>query len=161
MTEKATYTEQEAHRHFAASANGQVWELLEKPDRSKVEDELMLYAAHASCYHWLQAGTGLHHQRAEWMIARVYAELGRGEAALWHANRCQELTEQHADLMEDFDHAYAYEAMARANVVAGNRAEALHYLELAEQAGRAIADEESKKFFVGDLSSGDWHGLRS
>jgi len=160
MTEGKTYTEQEAHQHFATSANGQVWGLLEKTDRSKAEDELMVYAAHASCYHWLQAGTGVHHQRAEWMIARVYAELGRGEAALWHANRCQELTEQHADLMEDFDRAYAYEAMARANAVAGNRAEAREYLELAEQAGQAIADEESKKLFVGDLSSGDWHGLR-
>lgn len=161
MAEGKTYTEQEAHQHFAARANGQVWGLLEKPDRSKAEDELMVYAAHASCYHWLQAGTGLHHQRAEWMIARVYAELGRGEAALWHAKRCQGLTEQYADLMEDFDRAYALEAMARANAVAGNRAEALEYLELAEQAGQAIVDGESKKFFVGDLSSGDWHGLRS
>ena len=88
-------------------------------------------------------------------------ELGRGEAALWHANRCQKLAEQHADLMEDFDRAYAYETMARANAVAGNRAEALHYLELAEKAGQAIADGESKKFSIGDLSSGDWHGLRS
>ena len=160
MSEEKTYTEQEAHRHFAASANGKVWGLLGKADRSRAEDELMLYAAHASCYHWLQVGTGLHHQRAEWMIARVYAELGVGEGALFHARRCQELTEQYADLMEDFDRAYAFEAMARANAVAGNRADAEEYLKLAEEAGQAIADSESKKFFLGDLSSGDWHGIK-
>lgn len=161
MTEEQTFTEQEAHRHFAASANGQVWGLLEKSDRSKAEDELMVYAAHASSYHWLQVGTGVHHQRAEWMIARVYAELGRGETALWHAGRCQELAEEYTDLVEDFDRAYALEAMARANAVAGNQAEARKYLELAEKAGQAIVDDDSKKFFVGDLNSGDWHGVRS
>ena len=161
MTEEKTYTEQEAHRHFAASFNGQVWGLLEKTDRTQDDDELMLLSAYASCRHWLEVGTGAHHQRAEWMIARVYSELGVGEAALRHARRCQELTEQHADLLEDFDQAYAYEALARANAVAGNQAEARKYLGLAEEAGQAIADEESKKFFVGDLNSGDWHGLRS
>jgi hypothetical protein len=95
------------------------------------------------------------------MLARVYAELGVGEAALWHAGRCQELTEQYADLMEDFDRAYALEAMARANAVAGNQVEAHRYLDLAEKARQAITDDESKEFFVGDLNSGDWHGLRS
>lgn len=160
MSEEKTYTEQEAHRHFATSANGKIWGLLDKADRSQAEDELMLNAAYASCYHWLQVGTDLHHQRAEWMIARVYAELGVGEGALFHARRCHELTEQHADLMEDFDRAYAFEAMARANAVAGNRADAQEYLKLAEEASQAIADAESKKFFVGDLNSGDWHGIR-
>jgi hypothetical protein len=160
MSEGNTYTEQQAHRHFAASLNGEVWTLLGKPGRSRAEDELMIHAAHASCCHWLKVGTGVHHQRAEWLIARVYSELELGETALRHARRCQELTQEHAALMEDFDRAYAQEALARANAVAGNRAEALKHLQLAEKAGQVIADEESKRFFVGDLADGDWHGLR-
>ncbi|NIV40287.1 MAG: hypothetical protein GWN58_66060, partial [Anaerolineae bacterium] len=128
MSEEKTYTESEAHRHFAAKLNGEVWGLLEKSDRSSAEDEMMIHTAHASCCHWLKVGTGVHHQRAEWMIARVYSELGLAEAALRHANRCRELTQEHAGLMEDFDRAYAHEAMARANTVAGNRAEALEDL---------------------------------
>ena len=160
MSEGKTYTEQEAHRHFAASLNGEVWTLLEKPDRSQAEDELLIHTAHASCCHWLKVGTGVHHQRAEWMIARVYSELELGEAALRHARRCQNLTQEHADLMEDFDRAYAHEALARANAVAGNRAEALKYLQLAEEAGQAIANDESRKYFISDLEGGNWHGLR-
>ena len=39
MGEVNTYTEAEAHRHFAASANGKVWGLLEKADRSQAEDD--------------------------------------------------------------------------------------------------------------------------
>jgi len=73
-----TYTEEQAHRHFGGKLNGEVWNLLAKDDRSATEDKLMVFAAHASCYHWLQIGTGLHHQRAEWMIARVFSDLGMG-----------------------------------------------------------------------------------
>jgi hypothetical protein len=72
MSDENTYAENEAHRHFAAKLNGEVWGLLEKVDRSSAEDEMMIHAAHASCCHWLKVGTGVHHQRAEWMIARVY-----------------------------------------------------------------------------------------
>ena len=160
MNEEKTYTESEAHRHFAAKLHGQVWALLEKTGRTRAEEEIMLHSAHASCCHWLQVGTGVHHQRGEWMIARVYSDLGLAEAALRHANRCRELTREHAGLMEDFDRAYALEAVARANAVAGNRAVALELLELAEAAGQAIADDQSKQFFIGDMNGGDWHGLR-
>ena len=154
------YTEAEAHRLFAGKLNGEVWILLEKADRTEAEDELMIHAAHASCCHWLKVGTGLHHQRGEWLIARVYAEMGLGEAALRHARRCEQLTEVHADLMEDFDRAYALEAVARANAVAGHDEEALEYVRLAEKAGAAIEDEENRKMFTGDFDSGDWAGLR-
>jgi tetratricopeptide (TPR) repeat protein len=160
MSEEKVYTEAEAHRHFAIQFNGMTWDLLDKAERTKEEDERMLYSAFASCRHWLEAGSGVHHQRGEWMIARVYAVLGLGEAAVRHANRCLELTEEHADEMEDFDKAFAYEAAARANAMAGNRDEALKYIDLAEKAGEAIADEQSKEIFMGDFNGGDWAGLR-
>jgi hypothetical protein len=160
MSEEKAYTEAEAHRHFAIQFNGATWDLLDKAERTKEDDERMLYSAFASCRHWLEAGTGVHHQRGEWMIARVYSVLELGEAAVRHANRCLELTEAHASEMEDFDKAFAYEAVARANAVAGNRGEALKYIELAETAGEAIADEQNKEIFVGDFNGGDWAGLR-
>jgi hypothetical protein len=161
VSEEAKHTELEAHRLFAGKLNGEVWDLLGKPDRSAAETERMIHAAHASCYHWLQVGTGLHHQRAEWLLSHVYAEVGYAEPALRHARRCQALTDEHADLMQDFDRAYAYECIGRANAVAGNRKEALEYLALAQEAGKAIADQESRQIFVGDLDGGNWAGLRS
>jgi hypothetical protein len=160
MNEEKTYAEAEAHRYFAIKFNGMTWDLLGKKQRTPEEDERMLYSAFASCRHWLEAGTGVHHQRGEWMISRVYAVLGLGEAAMRHAQRCLELTEQYADEMEDFDRAYAYEAMARANALAGSREEALRYIGLAEGAGQTIANEENKAIFLGDFSGGEWGGLR-
>jgi hypothetical protein len=160
VSEEKAYTEAEAHRFFAIQFNGQTWSLLDKPERTQEEDELMVYSAHASCRHWLEAGTGVNHQRGEWMISRVYSVLGLGEAALRHAKRCLELTEEHADLMEDFDQAFAFESVARAHAVARNQVEALRYIELAQQAGEAIEADESKEIFVADFDGGDWHGLR-
>ena len=145
---------------FLLAEAGCFLQAVQKADRTQADDEMMIHCAHASCRHWLEAGTGLHHQRGEWMIARVYAVLGQAEAAILHANRCLELTKEHSDLMEDFDWAYAYEGVARANAIAGNRDKALEYIALAEKAGEAIADAESKKFFVGDFDAGDWKGLR-
>ncbi len=160
MSEEKTYTEAEAHRYFAIRFNNMTWELLDKMERTREEDECMLYSAFASCRHWLAVGTGVHHQRGEWLIARVYTVLGLGEAAVRHANRCLELTEQHADEMEDFDGAFAFEAVARAHAIAGNQGEALKYIALAERAGEAIAGEEDRKIFWGDFNGGNWAGVR-
>lgn len=160
MTEVTTYTLEEADRHFATNLNGTVWKLLQKPGRSKADDELMVYAAHASCYHWLNVGTGVHHQRGEWLIAHVYTELGFADSALRHATRCLALTQEHADLMKDFDWAYAYEGMARANALAGNRDEAQRYIGRAATAGESISNPEDKSIFLGDFEGGNWYGLR-
>ena len=121
----------------------------------------MVHAAHGSCMHWLQAGTPTHHQRGEWLIARVYSVLGYAEDALRHAMKCMELTKEHPDMMQDFDWAYAYEAVARAAALAGKTEKAKKYQALALKAGEAISDEESKKIFTVDLHGGDWHGLHS
>ena len=155
-----TFTEVEAQGHFARSLNGKVWELLGKGERSPREDDLMVQAAHGSQYFWLLKGTAVNWQRGEWMISRVYSELGLAHEALRHAEICNRLTEEHSDEMEDFDKAYALEALARANAVAGNREEALRTYELAAAVGDAIVDEESKKYFVDDLEGGPWNGLR-
>ena len=160
MSEEKQFTEIEAQRHFAVKLNNRVWELLEKPDRSLHDDELMVLAAYASYYHWLQVGTVVHQQRGDWMIARVYTVLGNATAALHHAVRCLELTQQHVKHMADFDVAFAYESVARANAIAGNRDEALNYARLAEKAGQAIVDEADRRIFLDDFYGGEWNGVR-
>ena len=160
MPDEDSYTLEEAESAFAKKLNGRVWQLLETPDRSSQDDELMVHAAHASCYHWLQVGTALHHQRAEWLISKVYSTLGRADSALRHAELCRELTRESSDLMEDFDVAYSHECLARANGSAGNLDEARNQLRLADEAGQAIANEEDRRIFLDDLQAGDWFGLK-
>jgi hypothetical protein len=160
MEERKKYTLEEAHLKFAKNLHGEVWTFLEMPDRSAVDDERMLYAAYASCYHWLVSGTWANQQRGEWLIARVHSVLNDPAPALSHARRCLQLTQEHSERMEDFDLPFAYESVARASALAGNAEEARQYLTLARQSGEKILDEEEQKIFFDELNGGDWHGIR-
>jgi hypothetical protein len=160
MSSAQMYTYDDAHPYFGKSLNNKVWELLKKTDRSMAEDELMVHAAHASCYHWLIAGTGLNHQRAEWLIAHVYTILGHPDSAIRHATRCLELTKEFTGEMKDFDGAYAQECMARAFALAGKGDEAKRYIALAEKEAQAIARGEDKYIFMNDFNGGKWYGAK-
>ena len=144
---------------FATALNAVTWALLRKPDRTSEENEKMLYAAFASAYHHAETGTTVDHQRAEWLIARVYAVLGNGPEALRHAQRCKDLTDKYSDDMADYDRAFAFEALARAHVVGGQPDEAAQYRKLGDEGGKAIADEQSRKVFQDELAYGDWKGI--
>ncbi len=137
-----------------------VGDLMEKSSRTPEEDEVMIHAAHTSCYLWMQIGTRVNHQRGEWQVARVYTILGHFAAALSHANRCLELTDRHQEQMQDFDIAFAYECVARANAIAGNRQVAKKYIGLAEQAGQDIKDSDDHKVFFDSFNSGMWNGMK-
>lgn len=160
MLDEKTYTLAQAHLHFAMDFHAKTWELLDKPNRTRDEDERMVDYAHASLAHWRVAGTAARHQRGEWMLARVYTVLGNAPLAVYHANRCLEILETNSAEMKDFDYAFAYEAVARAYALSGERAVALRYLEMAQNAGNAIADEEDRKVFFDEFNSGNWSGLR-
>lgn len=160
MAEKESFTEAEAHLHFAKDFNGKIWELLEKPERTSEEDDLLVDYTHASLAHWRVAGTEVHLQRGSWMLAHVYTILGNADLALQHGQQCQALTEKYKDHLSDFDFAYAYECMARAQALAGNQMEAQNYIVMADKAGAAIKDDEDREIFLGDFNSGEWYGVR-
>lgn len=160
MPDEKTFTESEAHLFFAKRYHGKTWELFDKKERTREEDELMLDYAHASLAHWRVAGTAVNAQRGEWVISRVWILLADGEQALRHARRAQEWTESHKGEMEDFDIAFAYECLARAHALCGHADEAKKFIALAQQAGEAIADEEDRKIFFDDFNSGNWNGAK-
>jgi len=105
MEAKQTHTLQEAHEYFGKTLTGKVRELLERPDRTRTDNEMMVHASHASLYRWLQVGTGLHHQRGEWLIACVFTVIGVAGPALRHAERCLESTNEFASTTRDSDRA--------------------------------------------------------
>jgi hypothetical protein len=142
---------QEQHRKFAVELFNQTWNLLDKADRTPEEADKMIHAAHASRYHWGEIGTPLEFERGEWQISRVYAVLDHPEAALYHAQRCLDLCQ--ANEIGDFDLAFAYEALARAYAIVGDRAKSGEYVELAEQAARQIEDEGNREYFEGELAT--------
>lgn len=151
MTAEHKATEQESHRKFAVDLFNLVWDLLDKEERTKEEDDRMLHAAHASRFHWGEIGTPLEFERGEWQISRVHAVLNRPQAAIYHAQRCLDICR--ANQIGDFDIAFAYEALARAYAIAGESEKSREYVRLAEHAGEQIEDEGNRKYFLSELGA--------
>jgi len=147
-----TLTEdQKIHRQFAVKLFNHVWELMEKTERSHEEVDEMIHSAHASRYHWGEIGTPLEFARGEWQISRVYCVLNRAEPALFHADRTLQLCLAYQ--IGDFDLAFAYEAKARASLIAGEIENCKNYLDLAYQASNSIKEEDDQKILLEDLES--------
>jgi hypothetical protein len=140
-------------RVLASDFFNRVWELLDLPQRTREQDDEMLHGAHASRALWAPSGTVANLARGEWQCSRVYAVLGRPEPALWHARRCRELCEQaEPGVLADFDLPFAYEAMARAHAVAGEREAALRWLERAAGEAIRIAEADDRELVATDLA---------
>jgi hypothetical protein len=138
------------HRQLGVDLFNHTWTLLDKAERTADEDDEMLGAAHASRYHWSKASTEAKHQaRGEWQLARVYAVLGRGEPAVHHARRCLDWSV--SGDVEDWDVAFAHEALSRAYRVAGDDEKADEHKALARDLGDAIADPEDREHFDADF----------
>jgi hypothetical protein len=70
-----------------------------------------------------------------------------------HAQRCLVICEANPENVEDWDLAFAYEALARAHRVAGNEDEARRYEQLGREQAEVIADPEDRESLLRDLSS--------
>jgi hypothetical protein len=152
-------TDTALHRQLAVAAHGECWALLEKPQRTEADEDAMVHAAHASLYHWMRAGTAVHLQRGNWLIARAYVALALPAPARRFARRTLELTAGHASELEDFDLAFAEEIAARAEALAGDMPAAAGHLARARRLGGEIEDGEDRRVFFEQLEAGPWFGL--
>jgi DNA-binding transcriptional MerR regulator len=141
----------QVQRKAAADLFNYTWTLLEKPDRTEREADLMIHATHASRFMWEEIGEPVNHARGEWQIARVYSVLDRPEPALFHARRCLQIVEEHG--IGDFDLACAYEALARAHAVAGEREAARRHELQGREAARRIEDPDDRELVLADLDA--------
>ena len=151
MAEEKKYTEKEAHKKFAVDCFNLVWNLMEKKDRTKADDDMMIHAAHASRFHWGEIGTPVNLERGEWQISRMYTVLNKPQSALYHAKRCMEICKENN--IEDWDIAFAYEAMARAHATAGQKTECKNYVELAIKASEHIKEKGDKDYLLSELKT--------
>jgi DNA-binding transcriptional MerR regulator len=138
-------------RRLAGTLFNHTWTLLERTDRSPLEDDEMLHSAHASRAHWGVVGEPVHWARGEWQCSRVYAVLGRAEPALHHGRRCLALAEEHD--LGPFDLGCGYEAIARAYRVAGATDEMQRHLGLGYAVLDKISDGEDRELLESDLDS--------
>ena len=134
------------------------WDLLDKSDRNMEDEEKLADYAHSSLAHWRKAGIEINLQRGFWLLSRVYAVLNQSEPAKKYAKRCLQFTLEYPAQMEDFDVAFAYEAMARSFALTGETEEFQKNYHLAEETGKSIKNEGDREVFQNEFLSGDWFG---
>jgi hypothetical protein len=140
------------HRRLAVDLFNRSWQLLELENRTPAQDDELIHVVHSAAFHWGEIGNAARRARSENQCARVYAALGRPEAALHHAQRSLELVRDGGDGFEDWDLATALEVVARAHLAAGNRAEAEHYATLAQSELDTIAEPEDREIIESQLA---------
>ncbi len=149
MSADEKITLNEFHKKIAIKTNGGIWSVLDKTSPSKDELDRALEMAFTSLYHWRQIGKPINIARGEYMISRVYADMGKGDAALYHAEQTLKLTEE-SDEKADFDMGFAYEVLAKAYSVTGDKDNCKKYKEMSQKVIDTLG-EEDKKISQGEL----------
>jgi hypothetical protein len=143
----------EEERRLAVDLFNRAWTLMELPARTPEQEDELIDTASASAYHWLRVGTPANRARSQWQLSRVYVVLGRPEPALHHARRCLDWCEAHPEALEDWDLAYAHEALARAFALAGEPEEARRHAALARELAAGVAGAKDREHLDTDLAT--------
>jgi len=153
MANTPDFDHEAAHRYFSAGCFNQAWDLIEKPDRTPAEDEEMIRLSLASTWHWTQRDDcePTHLSVGYWQTSRIFAILGKANAARRYGQLC--LAVSRDDDIPPFYKGYAFEALARAESVAGEAEKMESYLDQAREMADAVEDADSKKMLLDDLDT--------
>ncbi len=153
MADKPEFDLAAAHRYFSAYCFNQAWELIKKPDRTPGDDERMIQLSLASTWHWTQRPdcTPTNLSIGYWQTARIFALLGQAENARRYAQMCLEASQTPG--VEPFYLAYAYEALARAEAIAGEKGRAYGYLAEARRLAEQVEEADDRDALLADLET--------
>jgi hypothetical protein len=153
MSEQPDFDLAAAHRYFSAGCFNLAWDLINKSERTPQENEQMLRLSLASHWHWTQRAdcTEENVSIAYWQTSRVYAVLGQAENARRYAEWCLEVSS--GGDVPLWCLGYAYEALARTELAAGNLTSMSEYLREALGVAEAITDPETRQMLLADLET--------
>mgnify|MGYP001310921373 CR=1 FL=1 len=153
MTKEADFDLQVAHKYFAVECFNRAWDYIDKPTRTRDENDKMLELSLASLWHWRQREdcTQTNLSIGYWQVSRVYALMGQTEQARHYGEVCLEFSLTEGVL--PFYRGYAYEALARAEATAGNQEAMQSYLDQARQVAEGSPVERAKKQLLDDLAT--------
>ncbi len=143
----------EWHAKQAKDCFNGTWNLIDIKQRTRQQEIDMIHQAHTSRFHWgeTEGAKPINLVRGEWQISRVYALTGHGESALFHGQICLEACLEHG--IEDFDLAFAYEAMARAYKILGDEEQKDSYIAKAMEASDVIKEQGDRDYAVAEIKS--------
>lgn len=142
-----------AHRFFSVDCFNRTWSFIDKKKRTPKEDIVMVAASFASYWHWIHRPDckPVNISIAYWQLSRVFALLKDANNALKLGKLCLDASRKKG--IEPFYLAYAYEALARAEMTAKNKKKMREYLKKAKVISEKIKVEEYKGWLLADLKT--------
>ena len=152
MADTPNFDIQQAHKYFSADCFNKTWDNMDKDGgRSTEENMEMLHTAIASLWHWTQRDdvTPRNLSIGYWQVSRVYCLIKQPN----NARRYGLLALEYAKNLSPFLKGYAYETLARAEMIANNRVIMKVYLDKAREILAQINDEEDRQALAKDLDA--------
>lgn len=106
--------EDPANRAIAITGNNLACALEEKLNRSELETELMIFAAHAARKYWEIAGGASEVSAAEYRLSQSYLKAFQIDKSFEHAQLSIEVCEASSNAVSTLDFFFGYEAIALA-----------------------------------------------
>ena len=152
MSAEPNFDIQEAHQYFSAYCFNQTWDYIDKDGNRSIEESMsMLHTAIASLWHWSQRGdvTPQNLSVGYWQVSRVYCLLKQPHNARMYGL----LALKYARDLSPFHRGYAYETLARAEMIINNRVIMTTHLERAREMLEQVEDEEDRQLLANDLKT--------
>ena len=143
----------EAHRFFSAECFNKTWSFIDRKKRTPREKNEMIATSFASLWHWMQRPdhTSENFSVAYWQLSRVFSLAKEPFNALKYGKLC--LASSKGKDIKPFYLAYAYEALARAEMAAKNKKKMKEYRKKAEETAEKIQNSEYKSWVIADLKT--------
>ena len=137
---------QRMHRYFAIECNNNAWELAERGERTKEQEQEMISLSEVAAWHWSKVGTPINAARADMLRGWVCCVVGWGTDARVYTDRVHNKLADQPEGINNWDTAFAALLEAYTRLVQGDQAAfetAMSELDTPRQS----LDEDDKKVF--------------
>jgi hypothetical protein len=137
--------------YFSAHCFNHAWDLLEKPDRTPDDEQLMVTLNQASIFHWRGRPdcSSKHLSIGYWQASRIQAVLANAQEAQRYADICLAYSGE----LEPFYLGYAHEALARAAALSGDTSGVAHHLAAAKAQAASVSRGDERDALLKDLAA--------
>jgi hypothetical protein len=142
-----------AHKYFSVECFNRAWDFIDKPARTTDQADKMLQLSFASLWHWTEREdcTSTNLSIGYWQVSRVFSLLRQADNARHYGELCLDVSQKEG--VESVYLGYAYEALARAELVGSNESEMERFLIQAHQIAASLPDPENKQQLLKDLAT--------
>lgn len=144
---------QKLHEILSTRYFNNCWKFIDETEKTSDDVENMILLAYSSLWHWKQRKDykPVNLSVGYWLVSRVHALAGHYEMAKFWGEKCLKISLENN--LSPFYVGYAYEALARAELLGKNSDLGKDFLNKAQKELEKIENTEEREFLYSDISS--------